>query len=329
MRKKVLITGGCGYVGSHTAQYIFDKNEYDVLIIDNFSTGSKDLVFEGPKYFNFNLLDKKKLQSFFKKHKIYAVIHFASNSLVGESFQKPSKYLGDNVQTTLNILECMRIYGVSKIVFSSSAAVYGKPTLTPISEDHELQPINIYGLSKKILEEIIESYKIYGISSICLRYFNAAGASSKRLIGELHDPETHLIPNILKSIIKEKKYDLKIFGNNHDTPDGTCIRDYVHVDDLAIAHFKSLDYLEGKMLSEKINLGTGAGLSVLSIIESVRKVLDKNINFTFEKERVGDPPQLIASNKKAKKILKWEPKFSDIDTIISSAFNFHSEYINK
>ena len=321
---KILITGGAGYIGSHMVEYA-TNNGHEVTILDNLSTGHKWAV-NNNDFYNIDLLDKTKLGDFFKNKYYDGVIHFAGRSLVGESNTNPSLYYLNNVVGTLNLLDVMKENNIKNLVFSSTAAVYGKPSENKILETHDKKPINNYGKSKLMVEQILEDYVAsYGFNVVALRYFNAAGASLSGLIGEAHFPETHLIPNILKSCLK-KNATLKVFGNNYDTPDGTCVRDYVHVLDLAKAHMLSLTYLFSNRGFRAFNLGNGNGFSVLDIINAATKVTKLKVNFQIAKPRDGDPSVLVADSNLAKTSLGWEPKYTSIEDIISSAWNWHKEY---
>jgi UDP-glucose 4-epimerase len=321
----ILVTGGAGYIGSHTVLSLL-KNNYDVVIFDNLENGHIETVEtlqkEGNVYFEKGDLRKiEDINKVFEKFQIDAVLHFAAFALVGESVTNPSKYYRNNAFGTLNLLDSMVKYNVRNIVFSSTCATYGEPQYVPIDEKHPQNPINSYGMSKLIVEKILSDYDYaYGIKSIKLRYFNVAGCDSLGRIGEWHIPETHLIPNILKSIF-QKEQTFKIFGNDYDTEDGTCIRDYVNVEDLADAHKLALEYLKRENKSDIFNLGTENGDSVKKIFDTCEQVLGIKIPYEIVSRRAGDPAKLFANADKAKKVLKWKPSRTIQDSIIS-AYNW-------
>lgn len=319
---KILVAGGAGYIGSHTVKELL-KEGFDVLIYDNFSSGRRELLTDGDVVEG-DLEDKKALIDVFEQNDIGAVLHFASLIQVGESFTNPQKYYKHNLITSLNLLEAMLKNSVDRFLFSSSAAVYGIPEKIPITESHPLNPANPYGMTKMIVEKILEDYnKAYGLNFISLRYFNAAGADPDGLLGEMHDPETHLIPNILLTLLGKKDH-LDVYGSDFNTPDGTAVRDYIHVSDLARAHVLALKRLFEHKESHFINLGVNKGYSVLEVIRNTEKVTGKAVNFSMKPRRKGDVPVLLASNDRAKKILGWELEYSDIETIIRTAWNWHS-----
>lgn len=314
----LLIMGGAGYIGSHTVKHLLDSN-YECIVADNLIYGHKEAVDDRAKFIKADLMDKESLKEIFKNNKIDAVIHFAAFAYVGESVNNPQKYYQNNVIGTLNLLETMLEFDVKKIVFSSTCATYGEPKYTPIDELHPQNPINPYGRSKLMIEHIFEDYKkAYGLKYIALRYFNASGASSDGSIGESHNPETHLIPLVLQAIKNDTS--IKVFGDDYDTKDGTCIRDYIHIEDLAQAHRLALENLDS--YSGYINLGTGVGTSVKEIIETAQKITGKPCKIEYSKRREGDPAKLFADNKKAKEILKWSLKYNNIDDIIKTAWNW-------
>lgn len=316
----ILVAGGAGYIGSHTAK-LLEKSGYDIVVLDNLVYGHREAVFTS-NFEQVDLADKQALDKVFKKYKIDAVIHFAAYAYVGESVTNPQKYYHNNVVNTLNLLDAMVENGVKNIVFSSTCATYGNPQYTPIDEKHPQFPINPYGRTKLIMEQIMADYEIaYGLKYIALRYFNAAGADSESQIGESHDPETHLIPLALKAI-KGEIPQLTIFGTDYDTPDGTCIRDYIHVDDLADAHILAVEKLFKEKTSYCINLGTGIGTSVKEIIDATEDVTGKKVPCILGDRRAGDPPRLYAANEMAKKVLNWNPKYTDIKDIIKTAWNW-------
>jgi UDP-glucose 4-epimerase len=313
-----LVVGGAGYIGSHTVKYLM-KNGCNCIVADNLIYGHKEAVLTD-NFILADLLDIDSLLNIFNNFSIDAVIHFAAFAYVGESVINPQKYYNNNVVGTINLLNAMLSNDVKKIVFSSTCATYGEPKYTPIDENHPQNPINPYGKTKLMIEQIFADYeKAYGLKHISLRYFNAAGCSADGDIGESHDPETHLIPLVLKAI-KEESYSLKIFGADYDTFDGTCIRDYIHVDDLAQAHYLALKRLD--IYNGCINVGTGIGVSVKEIIHAAEKISGKTCPIEYCARRPGDPAKLYASNDKAKKILNWEPKYIDIKNIIQTAWDW-------
>jgi UDP-glucose 4-epimerase len=318
----VLVTGGAGYIGSHTCKYLYNKG-YSPVVYDNLSTGHRDFVKSGEFIFG-DLQQTGKIIDVIKKIKPVAVIHFAASAYVGESVVAPSKYYNNNVCGTLSLLEAMRIAGLDKIVFSSSCATYGEPEEVPVSETCRQLPVNPYGRSKHMVEQILMDFEeAYDIKHVALRYFNAAGADPDGEIGERHDPETHIIPLLLQAATADCEF--KIFGNDYDTPDGTCIRDYIHVQDLALAHIKSLEYLISENQSNQFNLGNGQGYSVEQIIETVKNLTGNDFSVSIQNRRQGDPPILVGDSTKAKKVLGWKPEFNDLNDIISSAWNWHKK----
>jgi len=324
--KNILITGGAGYIGSHTVKELL-KTEYKPIIYDNLTTGHPEAVLGGV-LIKGDLKDKQKLEEVFKKYQPKAVIHFAALIEVGESMDKPELYFQENVFNSLNLLEIMIKNNVLKIVFSSSAAVYGEPKKIPITENVPTIPTNVYGLTKLQFEQFLGLYeKIYGLKYISLRYFNAAGADSKGEIGEDHCPETHLIPLVLQVALKKRPY-IEIYGTNYPTPDGTCIRDFVHVTDLAQAHILALKKLLQKGKSGIYNLGHERGVSVKEVIDIAQKITHKKIPIKKGPKRLGDPAILVASSKKAREELGWKPRYSDIRTIIQTAWRWHKNYPN-
>lgn len=322
--KNVLVTGGAGYIGSHTVKELL-KEGYNPITFDNLKNGHRKAVLGGV-FVKGDLSDKKKLDYVFKKYKPEAVIHFAAQSLVSESEKKPDMYFRENVSLGLNLLEAMANHNVFKIVFSSTAAVYGEPKKMPILENYPLRPVNVYGFTKVLFEQILDIYdKKFGLKYVSLRYFNAAGADPKGDLGEGHNPETHLIPSIMK-IVLNKQGKVTIFGTDYQTSDGTCIRDYIHVTDLARAHILALKSLEQKNQSKIFNLGNEKGVSVLEVVNLVKKITGKDFGVIIGKRRAGDPARLVASSKKAKKELGWKPKLSRLDIIIQTAWNWHKTH---
>jgi UDP-glucose 4-epimerase len=317
----ILITGGAGYIGSHTVKYFQEQNE-DIIVIDNLQSGHEESI-NVNQFYKIDIRDKDQLDKVFKKHNIEAVIHFAANSLVGESMEKPYEYYHNNVYGMLCLLDVMKENNVKRIVFSSTAATYGEPKNIPILESDETNPTNTYGETKLAMEKMMKWFdQAYGIKYVSLRYFNAAGAHKSGTIGEDHHPETHLIPLILQ-VPLGKRDKICMFGDNYPTEDGTCVRDYIHVMDLASAHFLALEYLRNGNSSDVFNLGNGSGYSVKEVIETTRKVTDHSIPAEVKERRAGDPAVLISSSDKAKKVLKWKPQFDSLEKIIEDAWNWH------
>ncbi len=320
--ENILVVGGAGYIGSHTVKLLC-SNGYQVTVADNLVYGHTQAIDKKAEFFHADLMDINSLQNLFSLRRFDKVIHFAAFAYVGESVKDPKKYYMNNVAGTLNLLNAMLQHNVKDIVFSSTCATYGEPKYSPIDELHPQDPINPYGFSKLMIEQILKDYsKAYGLRYIALRYFNAAGASSDGEIGESHNPETHLIPRVLKAITGEIQ-EVQIMGTDYNTKDGTCIRDYIHVEDLAVAHMKALDKLSE--FNGYINLGTGVGTSVQEIITIAEKISQKKCPAIKAERRAGDPAKLTANNKKALQILDWAPKKS-IEEIISSAWNWE---VNK
>ncbi len=319
----ILVTGGAGYIGSHLVMALLEKGE-DVIVFDSLELGHAETIETLKKYGNLkfvkgNLKNLDEIRGAFLVNKIDSVVHFAAYSQVAESVKNPQKYYYNNVYGTLNLLNAMLEFGVKKIVFSSTAATYGEPVYTPIDEKHPQQPINPYGNSKLMVEKILDDYdKAYDLKSVRLRYFNVAGADSKARIGEWHEPETHLIPNVLKA--KEDKV-FKMFGTDYDTIDGTCVRDYINVEDLAQAHIKALEYLNDGGETNFFNLGTTEGNSVKEVFTACEEVKGTTIPLEICPRRGGDPATLVADNKKAKEILGWIPQH-DLKDCIKSAFEW-------
>lgn len=319
---KVLVTGGAGYIGSHTVRQLV-KTGADVTVLDNMVYGHAGaLVDPEVKLVKGDLGDASVVYPLLMKGDFDAVIHFAAFINVGESVQNPLKYYMNNIARPLVLLGAMQAAGVKRFVFSSTCATYGVPTQIPIPETEKQDPINPYGSSKYMLEKVCRDCdRAWGLKSVFLRYFNASGCSEDGLIGEDHEPETHLIPNILLTLTGEKEY-IEVFGTDYDTPDGTCIRDYIHVNDLADAHLKAVDYLMKGGATECFNLGTGLGLSVREILETAEKVTGKKIPVRYGPRREGDPPRLIANPKKAKEILGWEARCKDAGAIVETAWKW-------
>lgn len=318
----ILVLGGAGYIGSHMVRELLDAME-EVVVIDNLQTGHIEALDKRAKFCEGDIRDREFLDTVFNTYKIDSVIHFAANSLVGESMEKPLKYYNNNVYGTQVFLEKMVEHNIKKIVFSSSAAVYGEPTVVPIRETDITEPTNTYGETKLTMEKMFKwADKAYGIKYVSLRYFNVAGAHLSAQIGEDHSPETHLIPLILQVPLKKREF-ITIFGEDYKTADGSCVRDYIHVLDLVKAHRLALKYLENNSESNIFNLGNGEGFSVKEMIESARKVTGHEIPAKIGERRAGDPAVLIASSQKAKEILDWQPRFTEIEDIIRSAWEWH------
>ncbi|WP_368487442.1 UDP-glucose 4-epimerase GalE [Clostridium sp. BJN0013] len=321
----ILVCGGAGYIGSHMVVELLERGK-EIVVLDNFEKGHKPAVLGGKIYYG-DLRDESAVDKVFKENKIESVIDFAAYSLVGESVSEPLKYFENNVGGTLNLLKSMRKYEVKYIVFSSTAATYGEPKNIPIFEDDSTYPTNPYGESKLTVEKLLKwSDRAYGIKYAALRYFNAAGAHISGLIGEDHDPETHLIPIILQVALK-KRDKIFIFGDNYNTKDGTCVRDYVHVMDLANAHLLALDKIIEDEESKIYNLGNGRGFSVKEVIEASREVTGQKIKAEIAPRREGDPAVLIASSKKAEEELHWKPKYNSLETIIETAWKWHKNHL--
>jgi UDP-glucose 4-epimerase len=316
---KILVVGGAGYVGSVCAELLLNKG-HEVGIFDNLSEGHRSAVDSRSNFIQGELADRRQIDAAISKMRPDAVMHFAANALVGESMRNPSKYFRNNICNGLNLLDAMVAAAVRHIVFSSTCAIFGPPERLPIDETTPKRPINPYGESKLAFEKILRWYdEIHGLKFVSLRYFNAAGASDK--FGEDHKPETHLIPNILQVALGEKP-SVEIYGTDYDTPDGTCIRDYIHILDLAQAHILAL----GASGSGCYNLGTGGGSSVREVVEACRRLTGKNIETIEKPRRPGDPPRLIASSDKIKKELGWSPRFQSLDAIIESAWKWHQKF---
>ena len=323
-KRKILVTGGAGYIGSHTVKELV-KRGYDVTVLDNLSNGNMTSL-DGVKYIEGDIGDYDKVKKLLQSEEIDAVINFAALAYVGESVTNPRKYYDNNVVKGKAFLDAVVDSGVKKIVFSSSCATYGIPEKVPISEDEKQRPVNPYGWTKLIFEQMMKDYdEAYGLRYISLRYFNAAGADADGSIGEMHDPETHVIPILLQNILGIRKK-FSVFGTNYDTRDGSCIRDYIHVTDLADAHIKAIEYLFEKNESDYFNLGSGEGISVLELIHVVERITGKRLNVVFEDRRPGDPDILIADNSKARVALGWNPVHSSIDNIIRTAWGWHTRY---
>ena len=324
---KILVLGGAGYIGSHTVYELIDAGE-EVVIADNLETGHIEAVHPKAKFYKGDIRDRAFVDSVFDNEKIDAVIHFAANSLVGESMVNPLKYYDNNLCGTKVLLESMVAHNIDKIVFSSTAATYGEPERIPIMEGDRTEPTNTYGETKLSMEKMFKrTGKAHGLRYVSLRYFNACGAHVSGQIGEAHKPETHLIPLILQVPLKQRDH-ISIFGDDYDTKDGTCIRDYIHVTDLAQAHILAVKYLMAGNESNIFNLGNGVGFTVKEVIETARKVTGDPIKAEIEPRRAGDPAQLIASSEKARTILGWKPEHADLEEIIATAWKWHSTHPN-
>jgi UDP-glucose 4-epimerase len=319
----ILVTGGAGYIGSHVVKELLHRN-YQPIVFDNLQTGHRNaakdaLLIEG------DLSDQKKLKETFQSCPIDAVMHLAADCLVGESVQNPAKYFANNVKNSLKLVEIMNEYDVRKIVFSSSAAVYGEPKTIPIGEDHPCLPTNPYGETKWIFERVLQAFHDGGkLNFISLRYFNAAGADPEGKFGEDHSPETHLIPLVIKAALDGTS--VPVFGTDYPTPDGTCIRDYIHVADLAHAHILALRKLDQDRVAGVYNLGNGSGFSVREVIETVRKISGRGVVSVDSMRRPGDPARLVASSKKIREELGWIPVSPDLETIVETAWQWHEKH---
>lgn len=322
---KVLVLGGAGYIGSHTVYELVGAG-YQVVVADNLETGYPEAVHPKVAFYRGDLRDREFVDSVFEREEIGTVIHFAANSLVGESMEKPLKYYDNNLFGTKVLLESMTAHGVDKIVFSSTAAVYGEPERIPIMEDDKTKPENTYGETKLSMEKMFKWVgKAHQLRYVSLRYFNACGAHVSGEIGEAHKPETHLIPLILQVPNQLREF-ISIYGDDYDTEDGTCIRDYIHVTDLAQAHIRAMEYLVQGGESDIFNLGNGVGFSVKEVIETARKVIGHPIPAIVSKRRAGDPARLIASSQKAWEVLGWRPEHTDLTEIIGSAWQWHRNH---
>jgi len=321
----ILVTGGAGYIGSHVVRDLLRQN-HKPIVFDNLQTGHRKAIKNAP-FIEGDLSDQRKLTETFQANSVDAVMHFAADCLVGESVRDPVKYFNNNVKNSLSLIEMMEEFDVRKIVFSSSAAVYGEPKQIPISEVHPCAPTNPYGETKWIIEKVLQAFREGGkLNFISLRYFNAAGADPEGELGEDHSPETHLVPFAIKAALDGTS--VPLFGTDYDTPDGTCIRDYIHVSDLAQAHVLALKKLEQERTSGIYNLGNGDGYSVRDVIETVKKVSGKKLAAIDSPRRPGDPSRLVAGSEKAKEELGWTPKYTDLETIVSTAYNWYRKHPN-
>jgi UDP-glucose 4-epimerase len=323
----ILVLGGAGYIGSHMLQLLREEGEKH-LVFDNLEQGHREALLESPLFVG-DLRNPEDLRRVFRENPdIDVVMHFAAYIAVGESVQDPGKYFTNNTAAVLQLLEVMREFGVSKFVFSSTAAIFGEPQYVPIDEEHPKNPTSPYGDSKLFVERILKAFDTaHGTKSVCLRYFNAAGADPEARIGEDHDPETHLIPLAIWAA-QGKVPALKVFGTDYDTTDGTCVRDYIHILDLAQAHLLAVRHLRGGGDSRQYNLGNGTGFTVKQVIDTVQKVSGKNVPYEEGPRRAGDPAKLIASSNKVREDWGWQPRFADLETIVQHAWHWHETHPN-
>lgn len=316
----ILVVGGAGYIGSHMVKYLAQQG-CQVTTLDNLSGGFRDAVLHGDLVIG-DVGDRRLLDDLFRSHRFDAVMHFASFIQVGESVNEPSRYYRNNVTNTLTLLDAMVASGLKRFIFSSTAAIFGEPQTERIDETHPQQPINPYGRTKLMVEQALADYDLaYGLKSVCLRYFNAAGADPQGELGERHEPETHLIPLVLQAASGRRSH-ISVFGQDYDTPDGTCIRDYVHIHDLCRAHWRALQGLMQGGGSQAFNLGNGHGFSVQQVIDAARRVTGKDIPVQYAPRRAGDPARLVADARRATEILGWQPAFADLDTLIEHAWHW-------
>lgn len=319
----ILVTGGAGYIGSHVVKELLHQG-HKPIVFDNLQTGHRKAA-KNSLFIEGDLSDQKKLTKAFQANPIDAVMHFAADCLVGESVQNPIKYFNNNVKNGINLIEMIEEFKVKKFIFSSSAAVYGEPKITPIPEDHPCIPTNPYGETKWIFEKLLQAFHDAGkLNYVSLRYFNAAGADPEGELGEDHSPETHLIPLVIKAAFD--RISVPVFGTDYNTPDGTCIRDYIHVTDLAHAHILALRKLEQEQISGIYNLGNGNGYSVREVIETVKKVMGRKVAAADSPRRPGDPARLVASSEKIREELGWIPRFPDLETIVETAYQWHNKH---
>lgn len=317
---KVLVVGGAGYIGSHMVKMLI-ANEYEVVTFDNLSNGYRDAVLGG-RFVLGDLADRMALDAVFAEENPDAVMHFASFIQVGESVSRPDKYYRNNFSNTINLLDAMLAHNVKHLIFSSTAAVFGEPDYVPIDELHPSRPVNPYGRTKWMVEQMLADYdQAFGLKSVCLRYFNAAGADPECQLGERHHPETHLVPLVLQ-VASGRRSKIRVFGCDYATPDGTCVRDYIHIDDLCSAHMLALQYLLDGGDSDRFNLGNGDGFSVKEVIHAVEKVTGNKVKVEYAPRREGDPARLIADATKALMQLGWKPVFSNLETIVQHAWNW-------
>ena len=323
----IAVLGGAGYIGSHAVDQLIEKN-YDVVVIDNLKTGHEKAIPGKARFYKGDIRDKEFLASVFNTENIEGILHFAASSLAGESMEKPLEYFSNNVYGTQVVLEAMQQYNIKNIVFSSSAAIYGESKEIPIKEIADTNPENPYGETKLMIEKMLKwCDKAYGMRYVALRYFNVAGAKLDGSMGEDHTPESHLVPIILQTALGQRDK-ISIFGNDYNTPDGTSVRDYVHIVDLIEAHIMALEYLKAGNISNTFNLGSNTGFSVNEVLEAAREVTGAVIPTSKESRRAGDPSALIASSDKAKEVLGWKPKYTDLKEIIDSAWKWHQTHPN-
>lgn len=322
---KVLVTGGAGFIGSHAVRALVEKG-YDVCVLDNLSKGHSQAVHPKAHFVKMDLADTQGLDELLKHEKFDAVMHFAGSIEVGLSMTQPAVFFENNCTYGVNLLEAMRKNNVKRIIFSSTAAVYGNPEMVPIKEDARLKPESFYGASKLIFEQVLQQFeKMFGFEYIALRYFNAAGAHPSGEIGQDYMPDTHLIQRVLRSVLGKVK-GFAIFGTDYDTKDGTCVRDYIHVSDLVDAHLLALDYLFAGKGSNVFNLGNGQGYTVREVLNAVEKITGKKVERTENPRRPGDPVALVADASKAREMLGWKPQFPSIEQIVQTAWNWHSNH---
>ena len=321
---KILVVGGAGYIGSHMVKMLHHAG-HDVVTLDNLSNGYRDSVLYG-EFFEGDIADRPFLDELFSKHQFDGVMHFASFIQVGESVEKPAMYYVNNVSNTLTLLSAMVEAGIKSFIFSSTAAIFGEPEYVPIDEKHSKLPINPYGQSKLMIEQMLSDFdRAYGLKSVCLRYFNAAGADADGELGERHVPETHLVPLVLQAA-SGRRDNISIFGTDYDTPDGTCIRDYIHIEDLCSAHLLALESLVNGGDSRVYNMGNGQGYSIRDVIDTVKKVTGTNFKVVEAPRRDGDPARLVADSKQLQADLGWKPKYPDLDTIIKHAWEWEQKH---
>ncbi len=319
----ILVTGGAGYIGSVAVEDLREKGERPV-VIDNLVYGHRQAVDDSIPFYKGDIGDKNLLRKILSEYEISACMHFSAFAYVGESVEDPQKYWRNNVVQTIDLLEVLLENDVKKFIFSSTCATYGEPEYIPIDEKHSQNPTNPYGWSKLMVEKILESYDAaYGLKFVSLRYFNACGATTKH--GEDHEPETHLIPLVIETALGRREK-ISIFGDDYETPDGTAVRDYIHISDLSQAHLLALEYLQNVGKSEFINLGNGNGFSVKEVIETARKVTGREIKIEIAPRRAGDPSRLVGDSSKAREVLGWKPEFSELEKIIESAWKWHKEH---
>lgn len=324
---KVLVTGGAGYIGSHMVQML-REHQIDVVTLDNLSNGYREAVVGG-EFVQGDVADAELLTRLCARHEFDAVLHFAAFIQVGESVVDPAKYYRNNLQGTLSLLDVIVAAGIKRFVFSSTAAIFGEPTYTPIDERHPQVPINPYGLSKWMVEQVLADYdRAYGLKSIALRYFNAAGADPEGRLGERHEPETHLIPLVLQAA-SGRRPSITIFGTDYPTVDGTCVRDYIHIVDLCQAHMRALDRMRARGKSDAFNLGNGLGFTIREVIAAAERVTGRSIPVTVAARRVGDPAVLLADSSRAVDELGWRPKYQDLDTIIAHAWAWEQKLAHR